>query len=156
MWAVLGGALGCVPEASAPAIEEEAPSFRSEHVDAQLEAIARGVVTQGFQPDGQVWRGFLVDRGVDVSEQELRRGSCYVFLGAASSAVRHLALTVHDAEGVEVARAREHVALQFCPDRTSAYFVVLQATGSGLFAAQRFRGPTGLELSLDDVELVPR
>ncbi len=85
----------------------------------------------------------------------MRTGRCYVVMAMGSSALRELDLRVHDGEGNEVAqdsRDGAFSALRYCPPQSGMYFVVAKAMeGSGLFSVRRFRGPTGLEIRLDDV-----
>jgi hypothetical protein len=120
-----------------------------------MDAAAEIVRTRGFAPSGEPWRGFLVDRASDVRELSMRSGTCHVVLAGASSEVRELNLRVFDSEGSEVvqdATSGPLAALRFCPHQSGTYFVAVQVSaGSGLFEVRSFRGPTGLDVRMDDV-----
>ena len=145
-----------------PAIEPEtvgeaprAADFRSPRVQRAMESASGVVRTRGFSVLGEPWRGFLVDQAADVREQPMRAGTCYLVLGAASSALRELNLRVFDSDGGEVvqdAMDGPMAALRFCPAQSGTYFVAVRAAaGSGLFEVRTFRGPTGLEVRIDDL-----
>lgn len=147
---------GCTgAEADEHPVARRAADYRSDAVAATLDAAGRTVRTRGLEPDGDEWRGFVVDQATEVSEVSLRGGSCYVVLAAGSSALGELDLRVFDGEGDDVARdalAGGAAAVRFCPARTGTYYVALRsAAGSGLFAVRRFRGPAGLPMRLDDL-----
>jgi len=143
--------------AAAPAAERVAPAaeFRSRRVDGALDDASALLRTRGLARDGGDWRGFLVDTGSQTSEVSMRSGTCYVLIGAASSALRELDLRVFDSDGGEVARdanAGRRAGLRFCPAQSGTYYVAARAAiGSGLFAVRRFKGPTGLGVRVDDV-----
>lgn len=110
---------------------------------------------RGFSADGDEQRAFLVEQGSEVRSIAMRTGSCWVVLGAGSSALRELDLRLFDAEGAEVARDGEQGAIaivRFCPAQNGTYYASLRAAGgSGLVAVRAFRGPTGLAFRVDDV-----
>ncbi|MEM9074532.1 MAG: hypothetical protein AAGE52_38915 [Myxococcota bacterium] len=144
--------LACGGEERAPQ-PRQAAEFHSETVESALESAAAVVRTRGFTEKAEEpWRGFLVDRGASVDEVRLRRGNCYVVLGATTPGVRSLTVTLHDSDGGEVARSGPAAgAVRYCPPRGGTYFVAVHADGSGLFAVRWFEGPTGLEIRLDDL-----
>jgi hypothetical protein len=135
----------------APRAEE----FRSGPVDAALDSATEVVRTRGFSQDGDDWRGFVVQRDTKVTELPMRAGSCYVVIAAGSDALRELGLRLFDTDGGEVARgvqAGSRNALHHCPPQSGTHYLgVRAATGNGLFAVRRFRGPTGLDVRLDDI-----
>jgi len=138
-------------EASQPPARRAA-EFRSEVVDTALERASDVVRTRGFSREGEVWRGFLVDRGVATDELSMRSGRCYVVLAVGSSAIEELDLRLHESAGGEVARSGAGTtALRYCPSRSGTYFLTARARGAGLFAVRRFRGPQGLDIRLDDL-----
>lgn len=132
-----------------------AAEFRSSRVSSAMDAASEIVRTRGFTPAGPVWRGFLVDHASDVHELAMRAGTCHVLLAGASAEVRELNLRVFDSEGSEVvqdATSGALAALRFCPHQSGTYFVAVQVSaGSGLFEVRSFRGPTGLDVRMDDV-----
>jgi hypothetical protein len=142
-------------------VAEPAPSprraseYRSERLVPVLEAADEHVRTRGFAPEGDEWRGFLVDQGSAVDEVALEAGACYVWIGAASTALVELSLRTYDSDGAEVAQDAHPgatAALHFCPAHAGTYYVGALATrGTGLFAVRRYAGPTGLDLQLDDL-----
>src|SRR5690606_29977201 len=111
--------------------------------------------TRGFAPTGEDWRGFLVQHASDVRELPMRSGTCYVGLAAASSAVRELSLRVFDSDGGEVMSEDVRgpaASLLFCPSQSGTYYLAVSASaGNGLFEVRAFRGPTGLDIRIDDV-----
>jgi hypothetical protein len=153
---------GQATEAEAPAaaeVEADAPpraaEFRSSRVQEAVEAASDIVQTRGFAAMGEHWRGFLVEHDSDVREQPMRAGTCYLVLGAASSAMRELNLRVFDSDGGEVVQDGTDgsmAALRFCPSQSGTYYVAVHASaGSGLFEVRTFRGPTGLDIRIDDL-----
>ncbi len=139
------------PAPSPPRAEE----FRSPGVQQAMDSASALVRTRGFAALDEEWRGFLVDHASDVREVPMRSGTCYVVLAAGSSAVRQLNLRVFDSDGGEVVddgTTGPLAALRFCPSQTGTYYVAVHASaGSGLFEVRTFRGPTGLEIRMDDV-----
>lgn len=157
-FALLVVSSGCeTPRPTSPPRPESprARDYRSSHVTAALRAARRVVETRGFALDGDEWRGFLVEHGTSVSDASLRSGSCYVVVATASSGLRELDLVVYDTDGGEVARDSDtggHAAVRYCPAQTGTYYATARASaGSGVFAVQRFKGPTGLTVRIDDV-----
>lgn len=146
-----GEASGDAPEPP----EERAAEYRSSSVQQAMDAAASLVRTRGFAGTGEEWRGFLVDHASDVRELPMRSGTCYVVIGAASSAVRELNLRVFDSDGGEVVHDSTSgalAALRFCPSQSGTYYVAAHASaGSGVFEVRAFRGPTGLEIRIDDI-----
>jgi hypothetical protein len=140
------------PDGGAPPRADE---FRSARVEQIVEEASRVVRTRGFAGEGEEWRGFLVEQATDVRSLGMRTGSCYVVVGAGSSALRELELRIFDGDGAEVAREAEPgsvAALHFCPAQNGTYFLAARApAGSGLFAIRGFRGPTGLAFRVEDV-----
>jgi hypothetical protein len=120
-----------------------------------MDAASELVRTRGFAASGPEWRGFLVEHGSDTREESMRPGTCSVVLGAASRSMRELDLRVFDSDGGEVAQDATSgalAALRFCPSQSGTYYVAVHASaGSGLFEVRSFRGPTGLEIRIDDV-----
>ena len=158
--AAVVGALGCdqaapVDPALAPEEPARARDYRSPRVTQAVEAASEVVRTRGFAAEGEPSRGFLVDRAAEVSEQAMRTGTCYVLLAAGSAEIRELDVRVFDSDGGEVvqdANTGSRSALRFCPSQSGTYFVAVQASaGSGLYELRRFRGPTGLEIRIDDL-----
>ncbi len=150
--------LGCGERRDAGEAEQDRPraaEFRSSRVSRAMDAASEIVRTRGFAPDGEEWRGFLVDHASDVRELAMRAGTCHVVLAGASVEVRELNLRVFDSEGSEVvhdATSGPLAALRFCPHQSGTYYVAVRASaGSGLFEVRSFRGPTGLEIRIDDV-----
>jgi len=144
-----------------PAVADEAPptrradEFRSEGVAETLERAGTVLQTRGFSPDGDPWRGFLVDQGSQVTEVSLSTGSCYVVIAAGSTSLRELDLRLFDGDGTEVAQDAQTgpgTALRYCPPHSGTHYVAALATaGTGLFGVRRFVGPTGLEVRTDDL-----
>lgn len=156
--AVGGAAAGCDGDVAAEGPVEaprHAAEFRSEQVRTVLDAAGQAIQTRGFASADDEWRGFLVEQGSAADEAALRGGTCYVFLGAGSDALRELDLRVFDSDGSEVSQDAQHgpgAALQYCPPHAGTYYVAALATsGTGLFAVRRYQGPTGLDLRLDDL-----
>lgn len=145
----------------APDAPRAATEFRSSRVQGAIEAASALVRTRGFAAMESDWRGFLVEHSSDVREVPMRSGTCYVGLAAASGGVRDLNLRVFDSDGGEVVSdgaTGPLAALRFCPSQSGTYYVaVVASSGSGLFEVRTFRGPTGLEIRMDDVfrEVVP-
>jgi hypothetical protein len=140
------------------ATDEDAPraaDYRSTSVQDAIEGAADIVRTRGFAAVGEPRRGFLVDHSSDVEEQPMRAGTCYLVLAAASSAMRELDLRVFDSDGGEVVTDATNgptAALRFCPSQSGTYFVTVSASaGSGLYELRSFRGPTGLDVRIDDL-----
>lgn len=141
--------------ASAPE-ERRAAEFRSERVAAALDVADARVRTRGFTADSdEDFRGFLTERASTTDEAPMRSGNCYVVLGAGTPALRELDLRIFDSDGAEVAHDANTgrvAAAQYCPAQSGMYYLAAQATaGAGLFAVRRFRGPTGLDVRLDDL-----
>ena len=138
-----------------PVAAPRASDYRSARVASALRAARRVVETRGFTADGDEWRGFLVEHGTAVVDAPFRSGGCYVIAATASPALRELDLVLYDSDGGEVARDSDtgsHAALRYCPAQTGTYYVTARApAGSGVFAAQRFKGPSGLAVRVDDV-----
>lgn len=163
--AYLVGAMAGCPEAVAPpalegdgAFEDGAPradAFVSSQVAASLGQLERAATTRGFTRDGVEHRGFLVERGPLVHEASLRSGSCYVFVAAASQAVRELELTLYHGDGTEVGGddANGRLAVfHHCPAQSGVFYVGVQATaGNGLYGLRTFRGPNGLDVRAEDI-----
>lgn len=159
---VLSLCLGCDGAEAADAPEvRRAEEFRSERVSAALDAAGTVLQTRGFSPDGEPWRGFLVDQGSQVSELFLQGDSCHVVVGGGSAALRELDLRLFDSEGTEVATdptTGPGAALRYYPPRGGTHYVAALATaGTGLFEVRRYAGPTGLAVRIDDLfpELAP-
>ncbi|HEY8431991.1 MAG TPA: hypothetical protein VIL20_26620 [Sandaracinaceae bacterium] len=153
----LAAVAGCA-QASGDAPEPPEPraaEFRSRTVQQAMDSAATLVRTRGFAGIGEEWRGFLVDHASDVRELPMRSGTCYVLLGAGSSAMRELNLRVFDSDGAEIVQDATNgplAALHFCPSQSGTYYVAVHASaGSGLFEVRTFRGPTGLEVRIDDI-----
>lgn len=154
-------ACGRAPSAApAPSEDDEgaprsAAEFRSSRVQAAMDAASALVRTRGFAVMGDEWRGFLVERSSEVREMPMRSGTCYVGLAAASAGMREMSLRIFDSDGGEVASDATSgplAALRFCPSESGTYYVAVSASsGSGLFEVRTFRGPTGLEIRMDDV-----
>ncbi len=132
-----------------------ASEFRSSRVQSAMDAASALVRTRGFAVVESDWRGFLVEHSSDVREVPMRSGTCYVAIAAASSGVRDLSLRVFDSDGGQVVSdgaTGPLAALRFCPSQSGTYYVaVVASAGSGLFEVRTFRGPTGLEIRMDDV-----
>lgn len=132
-----------------------ADEFRSSRVEEAVEAASEVVQTRGFATMDDAWRGFLVEHSVEVRERPMRSGTCYVALAAGSSAVRELNVRVYDSDGGEVvqdATDGPRAALRFCPSQSGTYYLTVRATaGSGLVEVRTFRGPTGLDIRVDDL-----
>lgn len=111
--------------------------------------------TRGFAEMGTPRRGFLVEQAADVSEQAMRAGTCYVLLAAASTAMRELTIRVFDSDGGEVVQdttTGPQAALRYCPVQSGTHFATAEASaGTGLFELRWFRGPTGLDIRIDDL-----
>lgn len=152
---------GC-PGASAPPSPEPAPEgatraeeFVSSHVSSSLGQLTRAATTRGFTSEGTDRRGFLVERGPDVTPLSLRSGSCYLLVAAGSEAVRELEITLYHGDGTEIARddaTGRLAALHHCPPQSGTFYASVQATaGNGLYGLRSFRGPTGLDVRTDDI-----
>lgn len=142
---------------AAPA-EEPAPAanaFVSSRVSSSLGQLARAATTRGFTEEGPDRRGFLVERGPDVIEVQLRSGSCYLLVSAGSEAIRELDVTLHAGDGAEIVRddaTGRLAALHHCPPQSGTFYVAVQATaGNGLFALRVLRGPNGLDVRTEDI-----
>ena len=151
-------ACGQAAGAELGAADEDAPraaDYRSTSVQDAIDGAADIVRTRGFAAVGGPRRGFLVDHSADVEEQPMRAGTCYLVLAAASSAMRELDLRVFDSDGGEVVTDvtnGPNAALRFCPSQSGTYFVTVSASaGSGLYELRSFRGPTGLDVRIDDL-----
>ena len=149
-------AVGCAdaePAGTQPI--RRAEEFRSEHVAGRLEVAENLLKTRGFTPEGEEWRGFLVDQGSEVTEASLRGGSCYVVIATGSSSLQELNVRVFDSDGTQVARdgqAGPNAALRYCPPHGGAHYVAALATaGTGLFGVRRYVGPAGLAVRVDDL-----
>ncbi len=150
VWSLGGSACG-EPEVEVAPEPEVPVAFFSEVLETDLQAVAQRVEARGFREvEAAAWRGFLVDRTTEVEELEMRANACHVFVAAGSEAIEAFEMRVFDSEGREVALNVGH-ALRFCPAQSGLYFLGLRAQGSGLFSLRRFRGPTGLDLRLDDL-----
>jgi hypothetical protein len=140
----------------------QAAEYRSSSVTRAMDAAAEIVRTRGFAAAEGPWRGFVVEHASDVREHAMRSGTCYLALAAGSAAVRELNLRVFDSDGGEVVQDTTSgalAALRFCPSQSGTYFIAVHAAaGSGLFELRTFRGPTGLEIRIDDLfrEVAPR
>lgn len=152
--------LGCEPadRATEPVSEVEpvrAADFRSEMLSAVIEKADAALGTRGYSPATDTWRGFLVDRDAAVNDASMQAGTCYVVVGISSTALRELELRVFDSDGGEVARDQRTgrgAALHYCPPQSGTYYTAVRAAaGNGLFAVRRYRGPTGLDIRLDDL-----
>ena len=149
----------CGPAETEPVEVDPEPSradeFRSSRVEEAVEAASEVVQTRGFATMDDAWRGFLVEQSVEVRERAMRSGTCYVVLAAGSSAVRELNVGVFDSDGGEVvqdATDGPRAALRFCPAQSGTYYLTVRATaGSGLVELRTFRGPTGLDIRVDDL-----
>lgn len=149
-------AAGCAdPEPAEPQPIRRADDFRSEHAAGRLEVAGNLLRTRGFSPDGEEWRGFLVDQGSAVTEASFDGGRCYVVIATGSASLRELDVRVYDSDGTEVARdgrAGPGAAVRYCPPHGGTHYVAAFATaGTGLFGVRRFRGPAGLEVRVDDL-----
>ncbi|MBK8169217.1 MAG: hypothetical protein IPK60_02595 [Sandaracinaceae bacterium] len=152
--------VACSSSAAKERSEEERaqsapPPFSSQHLDDELARAAEAMRTRGFSDDGTAVRGFVVEHAAHVTEAPLRTSACYVVVATSSSALRALSLEIFDSEGLAVANSEAispRVALRYCPAQSGTYYVSARAaTGSGLFALRRFRGPTGIAVRLDDL-----
>lgn len=153
----LGSVLACDPpttttaEPSQPAASE----FVSSRVSASLGQLARAATTRGFTEEGPDRRGFLVERGPNVVEVQLRSGSCYLLIAAGSEAIRELDVTLHAGDGAEVVRddaTGRLAALHHCPPQSGTFYASVQATaGNGLYALRVLRGPNGLDVRTEDI-----
>ena len=139
------------PSATAP----RAGEFRSSTLDTVLESASDTIRTRGFAVDGDVGRGFLVDRSSASSAASLQSGHCYIWVAVTSSQLDALQLALYDSAGGEVQRAAPTAtpALRYCPTESGDHYIAWRASGTGLYAMQRFSGPRGLDIRLDD--LVP-
>jgi hypothetical protein len=152
----LGLALpSCSEGGSDSSAAPRADEFRSSRVQQAMEGADGVLRTRGFGLFGEEWRGFLVENDTTIHELQMRSGTCYVAVAAASEAVRELDLRVFDSDGGEVAQDTETgslSALRYCPGQSGSYYLAARASaGSGLFAVRTFRGPTGLAVRLDDL-----
>ena len=152
--------VGCAEATGSPPEEDPegeplAAEYRSARVELTVEAASSIVQTRGFAPIGEEWRGFLVDHAADVREQAMRAGNCYLLLAAGSAAMRQLDIRIFDSDGSEIIQDGSEgpsAALTFCPAQSGTYYVTVHASlGSGLFEARAFRGPTGLDVRIDDL-----
>jgi hypothetical protein len=150
--------IACAPPAASPTEEEVAPAanaFVSSRVSSSLGQLARAATTRGFTEEGPDRRGFLVERGPDVIEVQLRSGSCYLLVSAGSEAIRELDVTLHAGDGAEIVRddaTGRLAALHHCPPQSGTFYVSVQATaGNGLFALRVLRGPNGLDVRTEDI-----
>jgi hypothetical protein len=155
-------AIACAPaDEPAAVVPERVPAgeYRSASVDSSLDLAMRAAQTRGYSADGVPFRGFAVEQSTAVDELSLESGSCYALVAAASGGVRDLDLALFDADGSEAARdltSGASAALVFCPVTSGTYYGVVRATaGSGLFGVRLFRGPTGLDVSPEDLVLPP-
>jgi hypothetical protein len=155
-------ALACGEPTEPTAIEPEvapAAAYRSAAVDGALDAAMRAARTRGYSAEGVPFRGFAVEQSTAVDELSLESGSCYALVATASGGVRDLDLALFDADGSEAARdttSGSSAALTFCPVTSGTYYGIVRATvGSGLFGVRLFRGPTGLDVSPQDLVLPP-
>ncbi len=142
----------------APTPSEQSPTaneFVSSRVSASLGQLARAATTRGFTEEGPDRRGFLVERGPNVLEIQLRSGSCYLLVAAGSEAIRELDVTLHQGDGAEVVRdgaTGRLTALHHCPPQSGTFYAAVQATaGNGLYALRVLRGPNGLDVRTDDI-----
>ena len=145
-------------EADAPETTDEtarAADYQSTRVEEAIVSASDVVQTRGFAALGEEWRGFLVDHDSNVREQPMRAGTCYLVLGAASAAMRELDLRVFDSDGGQVVQdgtTGPTAALRFCPSQSGTYYIAVRASaGSGLYEVRTFRGPTGLDVRIDDL-----
>src|SRR5690606_3345318 len=126
----LVGACDDAEAAESPDVRR-ADEFRSDRVDQALEAAGRVLQTRGFSPEGDPWRGFLVDQGSQVSEASLRGGRCYTVIAAGSASLRELDLRLFDGEGTEVAKDAHTgpgAALRYCPPHGGTHYLATLAT----------------------------
>jgi hypothetical protein len=152
---ILGGCGNSTQTDPEPLVAPPATEFQSEPVRVTLEGATEVVETRGFVPDGELWRGFLVDRGSEVREVELTSRACYLALAASTEAMREVDLVLYAPDGTEAAQDVLNgsvSALHVCPPHPGTHYLAVRArSGTGLFAAQVFAGPRGLEVRLDDV-----
>ncbi len=152
---------GCETPASAPEEPDEssAADYRSAPVERAMQEASEVLRTRGFEEMGVPRRGFLVEQAADVSEQAMRAGTCYVLLAAATTAMRELTIRVFDSDGGEVVQdttTGPRAALRYCPAQSGTHFATAEASaGTGLFELRWFRGPTGLEIRIDDLFRTP-
>lgn len=156
---------GCGEDTDAQASVDPEPTradeYRSARVAEAMEAASEIVQTRGFATMDDAWRGFLVEHAAEVRERPMRSGTCYVVLAAGSAAMRELNVRIFDSDGGEVvqdATDGPRAAVRFCPSQSGTYYVTVRASaGSGLIEARTFRGPTGLQIRVDDLfrEVVP-
>jgi hypothetical protein len=136
-----------------------AAEYRSETVDEGLDTTLRAAQTRGFSPDEDVFRGFVVEGGVQVHEISLVAGSCYALLAAGSTGLREVDLALFLADGTEGARdatSGRSAALLYCPVHAGTYYVTLRASaGSGLYGIRVAHGPTGLDVTAADLLPAP-
>lgn len=154
--AIASALSGCDPaEAEEPEPPRRADEFRSDNVTEALDRAGTILQTRGLSPEGDPWRGFLVDQGSEVTEVSLSAGSCYVVVAAGSTSLRELDLRLFDGDGTEVAQDGQvgpGTALRYCPPHSGTHYVAALATaGTGLFGVRRYQGPTGLEVRTDDL-----
>lgn len=151
------GSSACEKTASrkAPPAPTPARDFRSAPVDKAIDAASKLVRTRGFTRDGRDWRGFAVQHETQIMELPMQAGTCYVIIAAGSSALQELDLRVFDGDGAEVVTDNQsggHAAVHYCPPQSGTDYIGVRATtGNGLFAVRRFRGPTGLDVRVDDL-----
>lgn len=158
--AASAGPLACdTSSAHGRGAAHEAPraaELRSAVVRTAIDAATRALRTRGYAPTGEERRGFLLERASLVEEVPMRSGTCYVAIGAASSALTSLELAVHDSDGARVAEEDGHVgaraALRFCPPSSGTYYLAARSiAGNGIVALRVFDGPSGLDVRVDDL-----
>lgn len=152
--------IGCELPGGAPPPEStssRAADYRSESVEQGLDEALRAAQTRGFSAEDDTYRGFVLEGSVEVREVTMAAGSCYAMLGAGSTGVRRLDLTLYLADGSEAARGEGHGrvgALLYCPVHAGTYYVAVRAAaGTGLYGLRLAHGPTGLDVTAAD--LVP-
>ena len=146
---------GCEHRAQGHEPQAAAGEFRSEDVDRSLAAADVVMRTRGYTPEWDVRRGFLVERDSEVIEISLAVDACYVATAAGSAAMDNIDLRIFSSGGSEAARdttTGAQTAAAYCPPHPGVHYLAVQAeSGTGLFGVQLFRGPSGLDMRLDDV-----
>jgi hypothetical protein len=148
---------GCTLADDAPPPTEtpRAAEYRSESVDAGLDALLRSAQTRGFSPEDATYRGFVVEGAASSVEVTLASGSCYALLAAGSEGLREVQLSLFHGDGTEAAQDEARgraAALVFCPVHTGVHYAAVRASaGSGLFGLRVARGPTGLDVAAADL-----